>query len=63
MDLEDRIREVIQEWPQWSRHELTMMDEIEDEIMRHARDGTGNGFIRSWCNRVLVPRIPGMVKT
>lgn len=61
--MEDRIREVVYAWPQWSRHELKMLDVIFEEIMDHVRDGGGNGFIRSFCNRVLVPKIKGMVPT
>jgi hypothetical protein len=37
------------------------MDAIVAEVIDHCKSGTGNGFIRSWVNRVLVPRIPGMV--
>jgi hypothetical protein len=63
MNLPERIETVIREWPQWSPAERAKMPQLIEEIMDHVRNGTGNGFVRSWCNRVLVPRIPGLVKT
>ncbi len=63
MNLESRIREVVYTWPQWSRAERCRMEDVFEEIMEHVRDGTGNRFVREFCNRVLVPKIEGMVKT
>jgi hypothetical protein len=51
--LADRIEQRIREWPDWSRGERRIMDAIVEEIMEHVRDGTGNTFIRNWCDRYL----------
>lgn len=61
MNLPEKIERVVREWPQWSPAERGRMDAIVAEVIDHCKSGTGNGFIRSWVNRVLVPRIPGMV--
>ena len=59
--LPERIEKIVREWPQWSRAERAKMPELVEEIMDHCRNGTGNGFIRSWCQRVLAPKLPGLM--
>jgi hypothetical protein len=63
MNLPERIEKVVRDWPQWSRAERAKMPQLVEEILDHVRNGTGNRFVREWCNRVLVPRVPGMVVT
>jgi hypothetical protein len=59
--IEDRIRALIRAYPDWSPAERRKLDVIEDEILDHCRNGTGNGFVRWWCNTWLAPRVPGFV--
>ncbi len=61
MNLPEKIEAIIRAWPQWSRAERAKMDEVVEEILDHVKNGTGNGFIRSWCNRVLAPKMPGVI--
>ncbi len=49
----DRIEKRIREWDQWSPAERRRMDDVVKDIMDHVRNGTGNGFIRWWCERFL----------
>lgn len=53
VNLPERIEAVVRKWPHWSRHELSKMDDIVEEILDHCRDGTGNGFVRKWCDHNL----------
>lgn len=53
MNLPEKIRAVVLAYPDWSRHEREHMEAIIDEILDHCRSGTGNGFIRKWCDRYL----------
>lgn len=56
--LPDLIAEIVREWPQWSRAERQHgMVPIIDEVIAHCSEGTGNGFIRGWCERVLYPEL------
>lgn len=59
--LSERIADIVRAWPQWSRAERARMDEVIEEVLDHCRNGTGNRFIREFVNRVVVPRVPGMV--
>jgi hypothetical protein len=61
LTLPERIERVVREWDQWSPAERARMDDVVEEILEHCRAGTGNRFIRSWVNRILVARVPGMV--
>lgn len=47
--MNEKIEAIVRAWPQWSRHEVTKLDAITEEILDHCRNGTGNGFIRKWC--------------
>lgn len=47
------IERMVRAWPQWSRAERRRMDEIVEEVIDHCANGTGNAFVRSWCERVL----------
>jgi hypothetical protein len=57
MDATQKVIRVIQEWPDWSRHERAKLEEITEEILDHCRNGTGNRFIQKWCANVLVPAL------
>lgn len=63
LTITERVEQVVREWPNWSRAELRNLDAIVDEVLDHCRTGTGNGFIRKFVNRVVVPRVPDMVAT
>lgn len=56
LNLTERIHAVIEAYPDWSPAERRKMDMLKAEIMEHVKNGTGNGFIRDWCNRFLVPK-------
>lgn len=60
--LPERIDRIVRAWPQWSPAERAHMDAIVGEVIDHCANGTGNGFISGWVNRVLVPQIPGFVE-
>jgi hypothetical protein len=62
LTLPERIERAVREWPQWSRAELRKMDEIVAEVLDHCANGTGNPFIRSFCNNVLVGKVAGLVR-
>jgi hypothetical protein len=53
MNLPERIEKIIREWKGWSRAERAKMDDIVEEIIDHCRNGTGNGFVKTWCDRNL----------
>ncbi len=55
--LTDRVTAVVDAYPQWSQAERRRLPEITEEILTHCRDGSGNAFIREWCDRVLVPAL------
>ncbi len=57
LTLTDRVAAVVDDYPQWSLAERRRLPEITEEILTHCRDGSGNAFIREWCNRVLVPAL------
>lgn len=59
MNLPERIEKIIREWPQWSPAERRKMNLIVEEILDHCRNGGGNGFIRSWCERNLSHLLEG----
>lgn len=53
MNLPEKIEAIIRAWPQWSRAERAKMPQLVDEILDHCRNGTGNAFIKKWCDRNL----------
>lgn len=53
LTLLDRIWEVVQNYPDWSRAERENLDSIYMEIIAHCSGGNGNGYIREWCDRNL----------
>lgn len=57
MNLPERIEKIIREWPAWSRAERAKMPELVEEILDHCRNGTGNGFIRRWCENALTAEL------
>lgn len=59
--MQARIEKIIREWPLWSRHDLAKMDDIVAEVIDHCINGGGNGFIREFVNRFIVPHVPGFV--
>jgi hypothetical protein len=59
--LPEQIERVVREWGGWSRAERAKLDAIVVEVLDHCANGTGNKFIREWCNRVLVGTVPGLV--
>lgn len=61
--IEERIRNAIRTWPQWSPAERRRLGEIEEEILDHCRDGNGNAFTRDWCRRFLTPEVTGPLFT
>ena len=59
-NLPERIADIIRAWPQWSRRERSRMEsDLIPEILDHCRNGTGNAFIASWCDRILSPALRG----
>ncbi len=52
-NLSDRIEQAVRNYPQWSNAERRRIDSIVDEVLEHVRNGSGNTFIREWCNRNL----------
>ena len=59
--LPERIERIGRAWSGWSRAERRVMGAIVQEVISHCADGTGNKFIREWCNRHLVGVVPGFV--
>jgi hypothetical protein len=51
----ERIERIVRAWPQWSRAERARMEDVVAEVLDHARAGTGNAFIRRWCQFNLTP--------
>lgn len=55
--MDERIEQVVRQWPEWSIAERRRMDDIVAEVLDHCRNGNGNRFIREWCNRILAPKL------
>lgn len=56
-NLPEFITRAVREWSEWSPAERRGLDMVAEEILSHCRAGTGNYFIRSWCERILTPRL------
>lgn len=54
MKIHERIAKAVADWPHWSRAERRDgLVKATEEIIEHCKSGTGNAFIREWCNRNL----------
>ncbi len=55
--LPEAVARLVRAWPHWSRAERAKIDLIIDEVIDHLSDGVGNGFIRNYCDRELIPAL------
>lgn len=51
--MNEKVAAIVRAWPQWSRAERERMDDVIEEVLEHCRNGTGNKFIASLCDRNL----------
>jgi hypothetical protein len=51
--IRDRIEQTVRNYPDWSKAELHKLEEITEEILSHCINGTGNRFIKEWCENNL----------
>jgi len=63
MNLPDRARDIVANYPGWSHAERRILPSIQDDVIRYLADGEGNAFIAEFCARVVMPALAGADRT